>query len=101
MILFSAEPSCTIDSWCASFIVASLTDSKVSLFFVFSLNDKSRIPLNFLLLCGIIASGDILSFVGILFLISFHLIIFAKPLATFVCASAMKHLRASGTLADG
>lgn len=41
--------------------------------------ERSRIALNFLDLCGIMAMGDILRLIGGSSLMSFHLITFANP----------------------
>ena len=45
--------------------------------------DKSRTNRNMRLFCGISATGDIFRFRGILVLITFHLMTFAKPYWNF------------------
>ena len=53
----------------------------------FNANDRSKIALYFLLLCGIISNGEVFKFcVGFCFLLS-HLTVFANPCADFPCAS--------------
>lgn len=55
----------------------------------------------FLLLCGIIATGDSLKFGGRLFFISPHRTVRAKPFCTLPAVSSRRHCRASGRLAVG
>ena len=56
--------------------VAELTDGNL-MPFTFSWNERSKMALYHLDLWGIMANGEILRFVGMLFLMSFHLTIFA------------------------
>ena len=94
MILFRQFPNCTIDCCGASFVVASLTDGET-----FpsqnKLNDRSRMTLNDLLLCGMQAAGESLSSSGISSFMSPQRTIFACPFRTLSRASEMRACRAN------
>ena len=61
--------------------MASLTDSKVSRD-AFTTKDKSSVARNFIVLWGIAAMGDTLSWLGKSVAMSCHLAKFAKPCLT-------------------
>ena len=64
------------------------------------LNERSRIVLNSLLLCSTIATGDILSCVGMLFFIDPHFTTHAYPCLTLLVVSAQRNLMAFLDLDD-
>jgi hypothetical protein len=65
------SPSCAIAFGFAFFIVISLTET-YSVPSWYSMKERSNMHQYFLLLCRIIETGDSLSFLGMLFLISFY-----------------------------
>ena len=95
----SASPSPAMAFCGASLFVALFTDG-ICLPFSLSWKDRSRMARYFLDLCGIIAIGEIFRFGGMLFLISFHFIFFAKPSFIFVSVSFIKHCLASFPFAE-
>ena len=84
-----AWPSCTMPSLGASLAVAEFTEG-IFLPFRFSWKDRSRMHRNAWLLWGIIATGETLSFFGILCLMSFHFTIRAYLFACFVRVSSLR-----------
>ena len=77
-------PNCTIASRGANFFVLSLTEGNVS-DFVLSLNDRSSITWNDLLLCGMNATGEFFRFGGMLYLMLLNVMTLAKPFCYFCC----------------
>ncbi len=63
--------------------------------------DRSRIARYSLLLCGTVASGEILRLGGGFFSSSDHSTSFAKPWLTFSSASAQRHAAACAVFAKG
>ena len=74
MMRLMVSPSWVIDSCLDFLFVASLTEGCFIPLWN-NLKERSRIALNFRLLWGIIAIGDIFNFSGMESLISFHLTI--------------------------
>ena len=82
MMLGITVPTCSIASDGAASFVNYFTDGR-SHPATFNANDRSRIDLYFLLLCGIITNGGISKFDGG----SSHLTMVSNPCADFSCAS--------------
>ena len=71
IIRFSTSPRWAMDSGCAIFLVLSFTDARLTLL-LNSVNGRSRMHMYGFYLWGIIATGGIFNFCGILSLISPH-----------------------------
>jgi len=98
-ICHNTFPICSIDSRNNSCVVESLAlGSRTSS--ICNLNNRSKIALKILLLCGTAASGEIFRFGCRSCFISSQKMISASPCATFSSASCLKHCAASGDFAN-
>ena len=99
MSLWTACPRLAIDFCGALQFVPSLTDG-IFVPWKLSLKDRSRMALNFLDLCGIIAIGEILRFFGGACLMQANLILLAKFPFSFSTVSWSRQFLAAADFAD-
>ena len=92
MIFLTHGPNCIMDSAIVFFVVAKRTESIICML-CFRRMDRSRMALNSHNLCGIVATGDILSFSVVFPLMSSYQTTLAYPFLIFFavseCRSAM------------
>jgi hypothetical protein len=98
-ILLSVSPRLAIACCGAFFTVSLLTDGKsVLLFFIWY--ERSKMHLNLRVLCGIMATGEIFIFGGMLCFISPHLMMVAYPPFILLSVSSRRHVLAAFDFAD-
>jgi hypothetical protein len=100
IIRWSEWPSWFIAPLGAVFVVESFTDGSVAPSRRHKENDRSNIDRYGFDLCGMTAIGDTFICSGGLAFVVSHSTIVACPIATFLAASCLKCLSASGTSAD-
>ena len=100
MKLLTHGPNCILDYVGACLVVVKLTESLICPL-CFRLKDRSRMVLYYCDLCGIIATGDILSFAGVLPLMSPYRTTLEYPFLIFSAVSACRTAMAADEFSNG